>query len=79
MTADQEVAVLYALETEPVTGMVDVVMPKPLLQPLGQPRTAGFAEAAAREFARSGFAGVPASPDVGCTRACIDDLAQRDA
>src|SRR5262249_41619594 len=37
MTADQEMAGLYALEAELVTGTVDLVMPKPLLQPLEQP------------------------------------------
>ena len=38
-----------------------------------------FAEAAAREFDASAFAGTPASPDLDWLRACIDYLVQRDA
>jgi geranylgeranyl pyrophosphate synthase/uncharacterized protein with NAD-binding domain and iron-sulfur cluster len=38
-----------------------------------------FAEAAAREFHSSAFAGVPASPDLGWLRACVDFLVQREA
>jgi geranylgeranyl pyrophosphate synthase len=40
---------------------------------------AGFAEAAAREFEGSAFAGVPASPDLEWLRACVDFLVRRDA
>jgi hypothetical protein len=40
---------------------------------------AGFAEAAAREFEGSAFAGVPASPDLEWLRACVDYLVRRDA
>jgi geranylgeranyl pyrophosphate synthase len=38
-----------------------------------------FAEAAAREFHSSAFAGVPASPDLEWLRACVDFLVQREA
>ena len=44
-----------------------------------QQAAAALAEAAAREFASSAFAGVPASPDLEWLRACIDFLVQRDA
>jgi geranylgeranyl pyrophosphate synthase/uncharacterized protein with NAD-binding domain and iron-sulfur cluster len=40
---------------------------------------AALAEAAAREFDSSAFAGVPASPDLEWLRACIDFLVRRDA
>ena len=39
----------------------------------------GFAEAAAREFDNSAFAGVSANPDLDWLRDCIGFLAQRDA
>jgi hypothetical protein len=38
-----------------------------------------FAEAAAREFDSSAFAGAPASPDLEWLRRCVDDLVRRDA
>jgi hypothetical protein len=38
-----------------------------------------FAEAAAREFDSSAFAGVPASFDLEWLRGCVDDLVRRDA
>jgi hypothetical protein len=38
-----------------------------------------FAEAAAREFDSSPFAGAPASPDLEWLRRCVDDLVRRDA
>ena len=44
-----------------------------------QQAAAAFAEAAAREFDSSAFAGVPASPDLEWLRACIDYLVRRDA
>ena len=44
-----------------------------------QQSAAAFAEAAAREFDSSAFAGVPASPDLDWLRACVDFLVQRDA
>ena len=44
-----------------------------------QRSAAAFAEAAAREFHSSAFAGVPASPDLEWLRACIDFLVQREA
>ena len=44
-----------------------------------QQSAAAFAEAAAREFHSSAFAGVPASPDLEWLRACMDFLVQRDA
>jgi geranylgeranyl pyrophosphate synthase len=44
-----------------------------------QQAAAAFAEAAAREFAGTAFAGVPASPDLEWLRSCIDFLVQRDA
>jgi geranylgeranyl pyrophosphate synthase/uncharacterized protein with NAD-binding domain and iron-sulfur cluster len=44
-----------------------------------QQAAAAFAEAAAREFESSAFAGVPASPDLEWLRTCIDFLVQRDA
>jgi hypothetical protein len=44
-----------------------------------QRSAAAFAEAAAREFHSSAFAGVPASPDLGWLRACVDFLVQREA
>jgi len=37
-----------------------------------------FAEAAAREFDTSAFAGTPASPDLEWLRACVDFLVRRD-
>ena len=40
---------------------------------------AAFAEAAAREFDSSAFAGVPASPDLEWLRGCVDYLVRRDA
>jgi geranylgeranyl pyrophosphate synthase/uncharacterized protein with NAD-binding domain and iron-sulfur cluster len=40
---------------------------------------AEFAEAAAREFESSAFAGVPASPDLKWLRGCVDYLVRRDA
>jgi geranylgeranyl pyrophosphate synthase len=39
---------------------------------------AAFAEAAAREFDSSAFAGVPANPDLEWLRACVDYLVRRD-
>jgi hypothetical protein len=39
---------------------------------------ATFADAAAREFDSSAFAGVPTSPDLEWLRACIDYLVRRD-
>ena len=44
-----------------------------------QQAAAAFAEAAAREFDSSAFAGVPASPDLDWLRACVDYLVRRDA
>jgi geranylgeranyl pyrophosphate synthase/uncharacterized protein with NAD-binding domain and iron-sulfur cluster len=44
-----------------------------------QRAAAEFAEAAAREFHNSAFAGVPAGPDLEWLRACVDFLIQRDA
>jgi len=44
-----------------------------------QQAAAAFAEAAAREFDTSAFAGVPASPDLEWLRACVDYLVRRDA
>jgi geranylgeranyl pyrophosphate synthase len=44
-----------------------------------QQTAAAFAEAAAREFDSSAFAGVPASPDLDWLRACVDYLVRRDA
>jgi geranylgeranyl pyrophosphate synthase len=44
-----------------------------------QQAAAAFAEAAAREFDASAFAGVPASPDLEWLRACVDYLVRRDA
>jgi len=44
-----------------------------------QHAAAALAEAAAREFHSSAFAGVPASPDLEWLRACVDFLVQRDA
>jgi geranylgeranyl pyrophosphate synthase/uncharacterized protein with NAD-binding domain and iron-sulfur cluster len=44
-----------------------------------QQAAAAFAEAAAREFETSAFAGVPASADLEWLRGCIDFLVQRDA
>ena len=44
-----------------------------------QQAAARFAEAAAREFDSSAFAGVPASPDLDWLRGCIDFLVQRDS
>jgi hypothetical protein len=38
-----------------------------------------FAEAAARAFDSSAFAGAPASPDLEWLRRCVDDLVRRDA
>jgi geranylgeranyl pyrophosphate synthase len=43
-----------------------------------QRAAAEFAEAAAREFHNSAFAGVPAGPDLEWLRACVDFLIQRD-
>jgi geranylgeranyl pyrophosphate synthase len=40
---------------------------------------AGFAEAAAREFDNSAFAGAPAGPDLDWLRGCIGFLTRRDA
>ncbi len=40
---------------------------------------AAFAEAAAREFESSAFAGVQASPDLEWLRGCVDYLVRRDA
>jgi len=40
---------------------------------------AAFAEAAAKEFHSSAFAGVPANPDLEWLRACVDFLVQREA
>jgi geranylgeranyl pyrophosphate synthase/uncharacterized protein with NAD-binding domain and iron-sulfur cluster len=47
--------------------------------PWAQQSAAALAEAAAREFHSSAFAGVPVSPDLEWLRACIDFLVQRDA
>ena len=44
-----------------------------------QRSAAAFAEAAAREFRSSTFAGVPANPDLEWLRACVDFLVQREA
>jgi geranylgeranyl pyrophosphate synthase len=44
-----------------------------------QQSAATFAEAAAREFDGSAFAGVPESPDLNWLRACVDFLVRRDA
>ena len=44
-----------------------------------QQTAAAFAEAAAREFDSSAFAGVPASPDLEWLRGCVDYLVRRDA
>jgi hypothetical protein len=44
-----------------------------------QQAAAAFAEAAAREFNSSAFAGVPASSDLDWLRACVDFLVRRDA
>jgi len=44
-----------------------------------QQSAATFAEAAAREFDGSAFAGVPESPDLDWLRACVDFLVRRDA
>jgi geranylgeranyl pyrophosphate synthase/uncharacterized protein with NAD-binding domain and iron-sulfur cluster len=44
-----------------------------------QQAAAALAQAAAREFHSSAFAGVPTSPDLEWLRACIDFLVQRDA
>jgi geranylgeranyl pyrophosphate synthase/uncharacterized protein with NAD-binding domain and iron-sulfur cluster len=44
-----------------------------------QRSAAAFAQAAAREFDSSAFAGVPASPDLEWLRACVDFLVQREA
>ena len=44
-----------------------------------QQAAAAFADAAAREFDSSAFAGVPASPDLEWLRACVDYLVRRDA
>jgi hypothetical protein len=44
-----------------------------------QQAATALAEAAAREFDSSAFAGVPANPDLEWLRACIDFLVQRDA
>jgi len=44
-----------------------------------QRSAAALAEAAAREFHSSAFAGAPASPDLEWLRSCIDFLVQRDA
>jgi hypothetical protein len=38
-----------------------------------------FAEAAAREFDSSAFAGAPVSPDLEWLRRCVDDLVRRDS
>jgi len=43
-----------------------------------QQSAAAFAEAAAREFHSSAFAGVPASPDLEWLHGCVDFLVQRD-
>jgi geranylgeranyl pyrophosphate synthase/uncharacterized protein with NAD-binding domain and iron-sulfur cluster len=43
-----------------------------------QQSATAFAEAAAREFHSSAFAGVPTSPDLEWLRACVDFLVQRD-
>ena len=43
-----------------------------------QQAAAAFAEAAAREFDSSAFAGVPANPDIDWLRACVDYLVSRD-
>ncbi|MCK1281580.1 FAD-dependent oxidoreductase [Bradyrhizobium sp. 61] len=47
--------------------------------PWAQRAAAEFAEAAAREFHNSAFAGVPAGPDLEWLRTCINFLTQRDA
>jgi geranylgeranyl pyrophosphate synthase len=39
---------------------------------------AAFAEAAAREFESSAFAGVPANPDLEWLHGCVDHLVRRD-
>ena len=39
---------------------------------------AAFAEAAAREFDSSAFAGVPANPDLEWLHGCVDYLVRRD-
>ncbi len=44
-----------------------------------QQSATAFAEAAAREFHNSAFAGLPASPDLQWLRACIDFLVKRQA
>ena len=44
-----------------------------------QQSAATFAEAAAREFDSSAFAGVPQSPDLDWLRSCVDFLVRRDA
>jgi geranylgeranyl pyrophosphate synthase/uncharacterized protein with NAD-binding domain and iron-sulfur cluster len=44
-----------------------------------QQAAAAFAEAAAREFDSSAFAGVPANPDLEWLRACVYFLVRRDA
>ena len=44
-----------------------------------QRSAAAFAEAAAREFHDSAFAGVPAGPDLEWLRSCVNFLVQRDA
>jgi geranylgeranyl pyrophosphate synthase len=44
-----------------------------------QQSATAFAEAAAREFGGSAFAGVPESPDLEWLRACIDFVVQRKA
>jgi geranylgeranyl pyrophosphate synthase/uncharacterized protein with NAD-binding domain and iron-sulfur cluster len=44
-----------------------------------QQAATGFAEAAAREFDGSAFAGVPASPDLEWLRSCVEFLVRRDA
>ena len=43
-----------------------------------QQSAAALAEAAAREFQSSAFAGVPASPDLDWLRSCVNFLVQRD-
>jgi geranylgeranyl pyrophosphate synthase len=44
-----------------------------------QQSAATFAEAAAREFDGSAFAGVPQGPDLDWLRSCVDFLVRRDA
>jgi hypothetical protein len=44
-----------------------------------QQAAVAFAEAAAREFDSSAFAGVPASLDLEWLRGCVDYLVRRDA